>query len=791
MALTTEGRPSFPGEIVQKYIRDLYGIEGVLEPLPAEWDQNFRLNGGDAGTFVVKIANRAHSTAVLEFQNAAMKRLSELWRSGKSPQVVTSLSGNNISTISDIEGTHFRLRVLTYLPGQSLATVRPLCEKTLDRLGYALGELDLHLSDFRHPAMDRDLRWDLRQSGWLSSHTRRITDIRRRGIVERLILQHRARVIPVLPGIAMSVIHNDANDENLLLAPDSAGGWKIAGLLDFGDMLRTHTVNELAIACAYMIFRVEDPLAVIARIAKGYHTTRPLTETEIQVLFPLICMRLGISVTMSAIAAEDDPDNEYRQITDHLAWEMLEQLEPIDWHDAENRILEFCELDRRPEVTFGRRQSTYDELLSERRRRLGPSLSLSYKKPLEIVRGQGQFLFEPNEKAYLDCVNNICHVGHGHPKVVAALSKQAAILNTNTRYLHPYRIEYAERLAATLPEPLNVCYFVNSGSEANELAVRLARAHTGRHDVIVLEGGYHGNTQTLVDLSPYKCEGPGGRGLPEWVHKVVKPDTYRGPYRGAGKDIGQTYAGHVREVCERLVTEKRPPALFLCESLLGCGGQIVLPDGYLHEAFNHVRSVGGLCIIDEVQVGMGRVGSHMWAFEAQGVTPDIITVGKPMGNGHPLGAVVTTPEIARSFANGMEYFSSFGGNPVSMAVGMAVLDVIEEEGLCERATRVGRYLTKGFNALAEHHPQIGDVRGLGLFMGVELVRDRETRSPATEETNQLIERLKMDGILLSAEGPYHNVLKIKPPMQFEETDADLLLGAVDRALYEIRDSQSD
>jgi 4-aminobutyrate aminotransferase-like enzyme len=638
--------------------------------------------------------------------------------------------------------------------------------------------------------MDRDLLWDLRQAEWIISHTRRITDVRRRGIVERIILQHRARVVPVLPKLPMSVIHNDANDENLLLAPDPESGWKVAGLLDFGDMLRTNTVNELAIACAYAIFRTEDPLDVIARIAKGYHHARPLTESEIRVLFPLICTRLCVSVTNSAIAAEDDPDNEHRQISDQPAWEMLERLESVDWRDAENRVLEVCGLEPRPEANFGNLQWPYDELLNERRRRIGPSLSLSYKTPLQIIRGQGQFLFEPNERAYLDCVNNICHVGHGHPKVVAAMSKQAAILNTNTRYLHPYRIEYAKRLAATLPEPLNVCYFVNSGSEANELAVRLARAHTGQHDVIVLEGGYHGNTQTLIDLSPYKCEGPGGRGLPGWAHKVLKPDTYRGPYRGMGKDVGRAYAKHVGEVCERLVAEKRPPALFLCEPILGCGGQTVLPDGYLSEAFNYVRSVGGLCIVDEVQVGMGRVGSHMWAFETQGVTPDIVTLGKPIGNGFPIGAVVTTPEIAHSFANGMEYFNSFGGNPVSMAVGMAVLDVMEQEKLREQAIRVGHYLTNKFNALAKHHPEIGDVRGFGLFMGVELVRDRETLEPATEETSQLIERVKEDGILLSAEGPHHNVLKIKPPMQFQEKDADLLAGAVERALDEIRENQN-
>ena len=788
MELTTAGRPSFSSKMVQKNVQNLYGIKGHLEPLPAEWDQNFKLNGGDADTFVVKIANRGHSTEVLDFQNAAMNRLSELWTSGKSPRVVTSLSGNNISAITNSEGANFSMRVLTYLPGQPLAVVHPICEKTLDRLGYALGELDQHLFDFQHPAMDRDLRWDLSQAEWITSHTHRISDVRRRGIVERLILQHRARVVPVLPKLSMSVIHSDANDENLLLAPDPEGGWNVAGLLDFGDMLRTNTVNELAIACAYTILRMEDPLAVIARIAKGYHHARPLSEPEIQVLFPLICIRLCVSVTNSAIAAEDDPDNEHRQITDRLAWEMLEHLESVDWRDAENRILEFCGLDTRSEVKFANRQWTDHELLNERRRRIGPSLSLSYKKPLQIVRGRGQFLFEPNERGYLDCVNNICHVGHGHPKVVAAMSRQAKILNTNTRYLHPYRVEYAERLTATFPDPLNVCYFVNSGSEANELAVRLARSHTGRHDVIVLEGAYHGNTQTLVDLSPYKCEGPGGRGLPGWAHKVVKPDTYRGPYRGLGKDVGRAYAEYIGEVCQRLVAERRPPALFLCEPILGCGGQTVLPEGYLYEAFNHVHSVEGLCIVDEVQVGMGRVGSHMWAFETQGVIPDIVTLGKPLGNGYPLGAVVTTPEIANSFANGMEYFNSFGGNPVSMAVGMAVLDVIEEEGLCEQAIRVGHYLTKKFNVLAENNPEIGDVRGLGLFMGVELVRDRETRTPATSETSQLIERVKADGILLSAEGPHHNVLKIKPPMQFEEKDADLLLGAVERALCAIREN---
>jgi 4-aminobutyrate aminotransferase-like enzyme/Ser/Thr protein kinase RdoA (MazF antagonist) len=786
MKPTVEGRPCFSSETVRKLVQELYGLDGRLEPLPAEWDQNLRLDAGNAGTFVVKIANRGHSTGVLEFQNAAMNRLSRLWASGKSPRVVPSLSGHEINLVPNLDGAEYRMRLLTYLDGRPFATVQPRDERTLERLGNALGDLDRCLADVQHPSMDRQLQWDLRHCEWISPFTHRISDLQRRRIVETLLLQYRARVAPLLSGLPVSVIHNDANDENILLAADPAGGWKLVGLLDFGDMVRSYTVNELAIACAYASLGAEEPLTVAAKIAAGYHQSRPLAETEVQALFPLMCMRLCVSVTISAIAAEEDPQNKHRQISDKAAWEALERFHAIDWRDAEDQFRSACGFERQMVRDSSAEKRSYETLLQERSSRIGPSLSLSYKAPLEIVRGSGQFLFEPSGRGYLDCVNNVCHVGHSHPRVVAALSSQAAALNTNTRYLNRNMVEYARRLTATLPEPLRVCYFVNSGSEANELAVRLARTHTGRHDAIVLEDAYHGNTQTLVDLSPYKCEGPGGRGLATWAHKVPKPDPYRGLYRGTEESVGRAYADHVRQVCDRLVAEGRPPALFLCESMLSCGGQIVLPPGYLREAFRYIRAAGGLCAVDEVQVGLGRAGSHMWAFQTQDVIPDIVTLGKPIGNGHPLGAVITTPEIARSFANGMEFFSTFGGNPVSMAVGMAVLDVIEEEHLLERAERVGRYLTKGFRTLAERHPEIGDVRGLGLFIGVELVRDRETRAPATEKTALLVERAKADGILLSAEGPHHNVLKIKPPLQFLETDADLLLGAVDRALYDLR-----
>ena len=780
--LTVANKPAFAAEDVEGLVRTLYGLAGKVESLPSEWDQNFLLDAGSAGRFVAKIANLGVEGEVLEFQNLAMDWVAKRWERGICPGVVASISGDGLCRVRGGGGDEFWLRVLTYLDGRPLSSTPERTPALLEEIGRALGELDNCLADFRHPAMERELRWDLRRAEWITPEIGVIPDLRRRAIVARLLVQYRGRILPLLAELPVSVIHNDANDENLLVRSDPDAVWRVGGLLDFGDIVRTHTVNELAIASAYACLKDDDPLATASTIARGYHALRPLKDTEIRVLVPLMAMRLGVSVTMSAIAAREDPANAHKQITDRDAWAMLERLEALDWKAAEARVRHACGLAPITVTPIGRRAWSLDELVQVRKRLLGPSLSLSYEAPLEIVRGRGQFLFDERGRAFLDCVNNVCHVGHSHPKVVEAQAAQAALLNTNTRYLHPYLVEYAQRLSATLPDPLNVCFFVNSGSEANELAVRIARAHTGRRDAIVLDGAYHGNTATLVDLSPYKCEGPGGAGLPDWVHKVEKPDPYRGAHRGTGSAIGRAYAESVLEVCRRLEQEERGPAHLIVESILGCAGQVVLPAGYLEHAFGHVRRCGGLCVVDEVQVGFGRVGTHMWAFQTQGVVPDILTLGKPIGNGHPIGAVVTTDEIAASFANGMEFFSTFGGNPVSCAVGMAVLDVIEEEGLQRRALTVGRYLAAGFEELGERYTMIGDVRGLGLFMGVELVRDRETLEPATEETSRLIEQSKTDGVLLSAEGPSHNVLKIKPPLQFGERDADLLLGAVERVL---------
>ena len=425
------------------------------------------------------------------------------------------------------------------------------------------------------------------------------------------------------------------------------------------------------------------------------------------------------------------------------------------------------------------------DLLDRRRRRLGPSLSVSYREPLTIVRGRGAYLYDMDGRAYLDLVNNVAHVGHAHPRVVEAAARQKAELETNTRYLHPRILDYGDRLAATLPPSLDVVYLVNSGSEANELALRLARAATGRRDVAVVEGAYHGNTTGLVDISPYKFDGPGGAGRPDGTHVGPIPDPYRGRHRGMTRATGAAYLADLAMVLQAASAAGRPVGAVILESALGSAGQVVPPPGFLAGAFELARSVGAVAIADEIQVGLGRVGSAWWGFQIDDATADIVTMGKPLGNGHPLGAVVTTRVIAEAFANGMEYFNTFGGNPVSAAVGLAVLDVIEEEGLRERARTSGDRFRRGFESLAERHPSIGDVRGLGLFLGVALVGDRQTRSAGTDLAAAVVEGAKARGILLSADGPHHDVLKIKPPLVIDAADVERALAVLDELLTEL------
>ncbi len=431
-----------------------------------------------------------------------------------------------------------------------------------------------------------------------------------------------------------------------------------------------------------------------------------------------------------------------------------------------------------PPETFHQDGRTRAEIIEKRKEILLPNLSISYSEPIKFVRGEGTWLIDNYGRAYLDCFNNVCHIGHAHPEVVEAIARQAALLNTNTRYLHDNIVEYAERLTATLPEGLTVASFACSGSEANSLALRMARNHTGRDEAIVLDWAYHGTTQELIDLSPYKYKRKGGKGRPAHVFEGIIPDSYHAPEDWPVEEHAKRFASNIAEHIDTMRSQGRAPAYFLAESIPSVAGQVFLPEGYLKEVYAMVRAAGGICIADEVQVGFGRVGSHWWAFELQDVVPDIVTMGKPIGNGHPMSAVVTTREVADSFNNGMEYFNTFGGNPVSCAAGLAVLNVIERDGLRKNALDVGNYLIAGFREMQTRFDIIGDVRGEGLFLGIELVTDRKTKAPATALAKRINDGARQRGILMGTEGPHDNVLKMRPSMVFSRDNADHLLSVL-------------
>ncbi|AFL81115.1 4-aminobutyrate aminotransferase family protein [Aequorivita sublithincola DSM 14238] len=430
-----------------------------------------------------------------------------------------------------------------------------------------------------------------------------------------------------------------------------------------------------------------------------------------------------------------------------------------------------------PNFIFKEELNTSEEKISEeniinfRNNHLGKGLSLSYDKPLHIVRGEGVYLIDIDGRKYLDTVNNVNHVGHQHPKVVAAGQKQMAVLNTNTRYLHEEIIGYAEALLKKLPPHLSVIHIVNSGSEANELALRMAKTITGNKDILAIEVGYHGNTNAVMDVSSYKFEGKGGFPKPETTHILPLPDSYRGKY--TSENCGIDYANHAKEIIENLKVEGKEIAGFIGESMISCGGQIVPPKNYFKEVYKHVHEAGGICIADEVQTGFGRMGKTFWAFELYDVQPDIVTMGKPAGNAHPLAIVACTKEVAEKFNTGMEYFNTFGGNPVSCAIGRAVLEVVEEENLQENALKVGGFLIAELKTLQKQFPIIGDVRGEGLFLGFEL--NDSNKNPLPEHASYLANRMKQLGILMSIDGPDHNVLKIKPPMVFSKENAEELI----------------
>jgi 4-aminobutyrate aminotransferase-like enzyme/Ser/Thr protein kinase RdoA (MazF antagonist) len=1010
--------PRFDVGEAARIARDIYGIDVTAEPLPSERDQNFLLIDASAERRVLKIANAAERQDLLEAQQAAMAHLAA--QLPLCPRPLAAANGAMTTTALGTGAREHRVWAVTHLPGRPLASLRHRPTDFLEQFGRTIGSLGCAFAEFDHPAIHRDFYWDLANARRVVDEYRGLVSDRELGdAIDGVVRQFDRHVRSVLDTLPRRAIHGDLNDHNVLVSgePTEATGVTVSGIVDFGDMVYSYAVGDLAIAAAYMMLDADDPLESCASLVRGYAAVAPLREDEVQALFGLAAIRLCASAGIAAHQLRQRPDNQYLDVSQaairrtlprlsrisfelaeavlrdanglepartgaHVrAWlaahaselapvmpfdfqheptlvldlsiasplvsaEPSENAEPLlTWrvdeamraaavrvsigrYDeprllyssplfagaespltprrtihlgldiftdagtavhapmrgtvhafADNRapldygpvIILRHELDAQTElftlyghlsresldgievgqtVERGQRIASLGaadvnggwtphlhfqlftsllglgidvpgvalpsqravwrsvcpdpnlivgvpldrfppespskaETLETRRRLFGGNLSIAYRDPVKVVRGWRQYLFDDVGRRYIDAYNNVPHVGHAHPRVVAAGQRQMALLNTNTRYLNDVVNEYAERLTATFPTPLSVCYLVNSASEANELALRLVRAYTRRRDMIVLEAAYHGNTTGLIDLSPYKHASRGGAGAPDWVHTVPIPDVYRGAFKATDPNAGAQYARYVAGVVKKLEESGQGVGGFIAETCPSVGGQIILPPGYLADVYRHVRAAGGVCIADEVQTGLGRMGTSFWAFEDHGVVPDIVVAGKPLGNGHPIGAVVTTPEIAAAFDNGMEFFSTFGGNTVSCAIGLAVLDVLRDEGLQGHALRVGERMLSRLRPLVDEIDLVGDIRGSGLFLGVELVRDRTTLEPAGAEASYVANRMRELGILLGTDGPHHNVVKIRPPMPFEEGDADLLVEALRRSIEEL------
>lgn len=730
----------------------------------------FLLHDKQGNRFICKVNAGLPHSFFLDAQLKVMQHLSGTPVGGVIQQVIYNTAGDALTTILE-NGEQLYIRVLSYLGGTCIGDLLFPQPEIFDSLGATLGQMDKQLAGFIHPAAYRFTEWDLANVLNSRENLKHIRDHEKRTMVSYFLLQYEMEVVPVLSSLRKAVIHNDANDYNVLVNDN-----RVTGIIDFGDMVESYLINNVAVACTYAMFRQFDPLVIAVQLVKSYHEEYPLKQEELSVLYYLIAARLCKSVTTSAMQRSKS-DNKHHFISEMQAWMLLYQLIKINPLMAADRFYQCC--------GYGSAFQTDDDyagLKQERSRYIGANLSISYKKPLKIVRGALQYLYDDQGNTYIDCVNNVSHAGHCHPSVVMAMQRQLAKLNTNTRYLHDSLIEYGKMITSTLPSKLKVCYFTNSGSEANDLAIRISRFFTGQKDVIVLDHAYHGTSTVAMELSPYKFDGPGGAGQQSYIHKGMNPDLYRGNYRYDDENAGKKYAESIASTIDSLAEKGTGIAAFICETLLGVGGQIPLPEGYLKEVYQLVRNAGGLCIADEVQVGFGRVGEKFWGFELQDVEPDIVVLGKPIGNGHPLAAVVVTEEIAKAFNNGMEYFNTYGGNPVSMETGIAVMRVIQEEKLQQRALETGNYLLEKLKDLMKRHKIIGDVRGKGLFVGVELIKDRNTLSPAVPEINEIVEQMKDRGFLISTDGPLHNVLKIKPPMLFNIENAISFVSHLDEVL---------
>jgi 4-aminobutyrate aminotransferase-like enzyme/Ser/Thr protein kinase RdoA (MazF antagonist) len=749
--------PDVPVALAAGIARSVFGLDGDAMPLEGERDRNFRLDTAD-GSFVLKVGNPADAPGTVEMQVLAMEHALLADPTLPIARPRRTLEGRPTGSIA-IDRVDHAVQLVELIDGVPLPHA-PSTPATRRSIGAVVARLDQALAGFSHTLAQRALLWDVARLPELRPKLHYV-EPERRALVERTLDRYEATVEPALTFVPGSTIHGDVNPGNILVARDDRE--RVAGIVDFGDLTRTRTVIDPAIAAAYQAFGCADPLDALIELVAAYHAIRPLSAAELRLVPDLAAARMAQSLVISAWRAELHPDNVDYILAD--ADDCFATLALLHEHDPEvlgAALAEACAVALHP---AGSRADS----LALRHARLGPALSLSYDEPVHLVSGEGVWLTDADGNRLLDAYNNVPQVGHAHPQVTAALAAQARRLTTNTRYLVDEVAAYADRLTAILPGELSVVMFVNSGSEANDVAIQIARAVTGNRGAVITEHAYHGTTAATAALSPEEL---GPAALEPWVERIGGAATL------GSADAAARVGGEVDRAFARLRDGGHGAAFLICDDVFSSDGIFAVPRGYLVTAYERARAAGALCIADEVQAGFGRVGTPFWGFAQDGVVPDIVTLGKPMGNGHPMGAVITTAAIAAEFAARWHFFSTFAGSPVAAAVGSAVLDVIEREQLAEQAERVGAYLRARLREVATAHSVVDEVRGPGLFVGVELDADA-----TGENIGQLVANgLRRRGVLVGATGPRANVIKIRPPLVFTEAHADRVAAALDETL---------
>ncbi|NOC83749.1 aminotransferase class III-fold pyridoxal phosphate-dependent enzyme [Ruegeria sp. HKCCD6428] len=991
-------------------LRQLWGLDARLTRLDGEYDLNFRVHATNGQDYVLKAMRAGCDADLVDLQIKALAHIASEAPGLPFPKVFPDLTGAMLPEIADSEGQRRLVWLLECLPGQCYAKAAPKSEELILKLGRVLGATDRALEGFEHEGLHRaGFKWDLMQAGWIADKLNAISDPARQALLTE-ICEGFAAIADVLADLPKQAIHNDANDYNILVEGELSERRRISGLIDLGDMCAAPRICDLAIAGAYVVLDHPKPERALAALVKGYHAANRLRADEVDLIWPLLRMRLAVSVVNSTLMTAENPDDPYVTISQAPAWRFLENtsvngglmsarlraacgLPVVDgaerihaylqehrghfadmfgqdlggvpmgslsvencvwpqdpfhmplaeaarvgeeygqdlwlgyyneprliyaepgfrkgpWKASDRRTVHLAvdvfapagtvlhaPISGRVEVVENRDQHldyggviilhhetpegdpfytlyghldpeccdrlkpgdpvaqgaafarlgdagqnggwaphvhfqlalTTDgmeadwpgvgdpdelelwhavcpnpaallnlpddkvfyhptdkaDILHKRRALFGGNLSLTYDDPVMLVRGWKHHLFDEWGRPYLDAYNNVPHVGHAHPRIQAVAADQLKRMNSNTRYLHPAQVEFADKILSKMPDYLQVCFFVNSGTEANELALRLARAHTGAKGIVTPDHGYHGNTNAAVAISAYKFNKPGGIGKADWVELVEVADDYRGSFRRDDADRAQKFADLVDPAIAALRDRGQGVAGFIAETFPSVGGQIIPPKGYLPAVYEKIRAAGGVCIADEVQTGLGRLGEYYFGFEHQGAVPDIVVMGKPIGNGHPLGVLVTTREIADSFNNGIEFFSTFGGSTLSCRIGKEVLDIVDDEGLQDNARRMGDRLMAGLRQIEADFGCVGDVRGMGLFLGVELINP--DGSEGTEICSYVKNRMRDHRILIGSEGPRDNTLKIRPPLTIEAEDVDMILWALRDVLSEVGD----